>query len=84
MKLPGPAVQLEDIHQGSVERLVCVRPGCLSTRLYKPVNSPKQDEEYDQLGIFLLYCMDCQTFQNHSGKSDQYRAWSEVRDKLVL
>ena len=60
-----------------IELLFCHR--CCSSNLYAPVNSPQQQREYDQAGIFMLYCPDCDTFQNHEGKQDSYRALSEMR-----
>ena len=76
-ELPGPIKTVYEEEVTFVRLLRCHR--CFSSRLYKPQNSKEQDVDYAQAHIFMLYCQNCLTFQNHDGEEDSYKALSEMR-----
>lgn len=76
--LPPPIINYQGEEVAPVEILLCHR--CYSKRLYKPVNTPEEDRDYTGAGIFMLYCWDCRTFQNHEGKEASYKAITEMRN----
>ncbi len=75
--LPSPITNYQGEEVAPVEILLCHR--CYSKRLYKPVNTPEEASDYALTGIFMLYCWDCRTFQNHEGKEASYDAIAQMR-----
>ena len=51
-----------------VEPFTCVRPGCRSTNLRN--RTLKKEAE---VGLFVLRCRQCGTFQGHEGHEDHYK-----------
>jgi hypothetical protein len=79
-ELPAPIQTAYAEEVCFVRLLYCHK--CFSTRLYKPMNSPAENADYRLAGLFLLFCQNCATYQNHAGAEDSYRGLAEMRASM--
>ncbi len=56
---------------------VCFRPGCLGTDLEERT-LPRERE----VGFFMLWCRDCETYQNHAGREEDWATFGHVIQDL--